>query len=65
MMKEWFVYFLRFGDDPVADERVVHFGSFWKLLKWCIFNLYDCYSIVIRCIVEGRLGGLSDRWKIE
>lgn len=64
-MKEWFVYFRRFGDDVDSYERVVHFESFWRLLKWLVLNIHDCYSVVIRCYVEGRLGGLADGWKLE
>lgn len=64
-MKEWFVYFRRFGDDVTDEERVVCFTSFWRLLRWIIFNLHDCYGVTIRCLVEGRLGGLSDGWKCE
>lgn len=63
-MKEWFVYFRRFGDDPDDDERVVRFGSLWRLLKWCIFNLHDCYSVLIRCMVDGRIGGIANGWKL-
>jgi hypothetical protein len=58
-MKEWFVYFRRFGDDVTEDERVVHFTSFRKLRRWLRLNLRDCYGMSIRCMIEGRLGGYS------
>ena len=63
-MKMWYVYFRRFGDDIDSDERVVSFNSSWRLLRWLILNVRDCYSVAIRCLVEGRLGGLSDGWKV-
>lgn len=64
-MREWFVYFRRFGDEIDADERVVCFTSLWRLTRWLILNIHDCYCITVRCLIEGYLGGLSDGWKIQ
>ena len=63
-MKEWFVYFRRFGDDADEDDRVVCFSSFRRLLCWVLLNLHDCYTITVRCLTEGRFtsrpdGGMS------
>lgn len=59
-MKEWFVYFRRFGDGSDEDERVVCFSSFRRLLWWVLLNLHGCYTINVRCLTEGRFTSRLD-----